>query len=122
MALSTENNADTSTVAGVKDGTDEEADAFAQTAIAHPALRESWGVASDIYERLFDQSLLGPLFNRWTQQKDLWQLHVVGGPGAGKVSLLWRNTPTKVLNTILDHVCSSGSHAHSRNSCKFAQA
>lgn len=67
---------------------DEDGDVFAQDATVHPAFRQSLAVASDIYERLFDEFYKGQLFARWVHYKDSWQLNVVGGPGAGKASCL----------------------------------
>ncbi|KAF2130074.1 hypothetical protein P153DRAFT_385310 [Dothidotthia symphoricarpi CBS 119687] len=63
---------------------DENGDVFAREAIVHPALRESSAIAPDIYMKFFDGFFDDPLFDRWLQHKELWQLDVVGGPGAGK--------------------------------------
>ena len=61
-------------------------DPFSQFIVAHPALRESCSIPSDIYEGLFDDFYDGEVFDRWINCKNSWQLHCVGGPGAGKVS------------------------------------
>lgn len=65
----------------------DDGDVFARDMLVHTAIQESFPIASDIYERLFDSILGSELFEEWLQCKDHWQLHVVGGPGAGKVSL-----------------------------------
>jgi len=65
----------------------DDGDVFARDMVVHAAIQESFPIASDIYERLFDSILGSELFEEWLQCKDHWQLHVVGGPGAGKVSL-----------------------------------
>jgi hypothetical protein len=68
--------------AGKDDG-----DVFARDMVVHTAIQEFSPITSDIYEQLFDSILASELFIEWLQCKDHWQLHVVGGPGAGKVSL-----------------------------------
>lgn len=62
-------------------------DVFARQTIVHSAFQESFPISSDIYEQLFDGFLGSELFVEWLQCKDPWELHVIGGPGAGKVSL-----------------------------------
>ncbi|CAO2651400.1 Nn.00g039700.m01.CDS01 [Neocucurbitaria sp. VM-36] len=61
-------------------------DPFSQIIVVHPALRESLGISSDIYEGLFDDLYDGEVFDRWINHKNSWQLHCVGGPGAGKTT------------------------------------
>ena len=73
--------------ATVHTGSKDDGDVFARDMVVHAAIQESFPIASDIYERLFDSILGSELFEEWLQCKDHWQLHVVGGPGAGKVSL-----------------------------------
>ena len=65
----------------------DDGDVFARDMVVHSAIQESFPIASDIYERLFDGILDSELFTEWRHCKDYWQLHVVGGPGAGKVSV-----------------------------------
>jgi hypothetical protein len=120
MVYTEESGVKTSTMVEEECLTREAADAFAQGATAHPAVRESFGVASDIYERLFDEFFHGALFNRWIKHKDLWQLHVVGGPGAGKVSLLLIKLQATTLTPVLDYICSYSSYAHSPDSCEYS--
>ena len=62
-------------------------DVFARDMVVHAAIQESFPITADIYEQLFDSILASELFVEWLQCDDHWQLHVVGGPGAGKVSL-----------------------------------
>lgn len=66
---------------------EDDGDVFARDMVVHTAIQESFPITSDIYEQLFDSLLGSELFTEWLQCKDHWQLHVVGGPGAGKVSL-----------------------------------
>lgn len=61
-------------------------DPFSQFHVVHPALGESFRISSDIYESLFDDLYNREVFDRWINRKSSWQLHCVGGPGAGKVS------------------------------------
>ena len=65
----------------------DDGDVFARDMDVHTAIQESLPIASDIYERLFDGILGSELFTEWRNCKGHWQLHVVGGPGAGKVSV-----------------------------------
>jgi Ni,Fe-hydrogenase III large subunit len=65
----------------------DDGDVFARHMVVHTSIQESVPITSDIYEQLFDSILVSELFIEWLQCKDHWQLHVVGGPGAGKVSL-----------------------------------
>lgn len=64
----------------------DDGDVFAQDAVVHAAFRESVPIALDIYEQLFDGVFGSELFVEWLQCIEHWQLHIVGGPGAGKVS------------------------------------
>ena len=66
---------------------EDDGDVFARDMVVHTAIQGSFTITSDIYEQLFDSILASELFTEWLQCKDNWQLHVVGGPGAGKVSL-----------------------------------
>ncbi|KAH7351423.1 hypothetical protein BKA66DRAFT_430832 [Pyrenochaeta sp. MPI-SDFR-AT-0127] len=65
---------------------EEQADPFSQLTTAHPALGESLDIAPNIYESLFDDVFDSEIFNRWVQHKTSWQLHCLGGPGAGKTT------------------------------------
>jgi len=65
----------------------DDGDVFARDMVVHTAIQESFPIASDIYERLFDGILDSELLTEWRHCKDYWQLHVVGEPGAGKVSV-----------------------------------
>jgi hypothetical protein len=40
-----------------------------------------------IFPGLFDRFFRYPAFQRWSQHRVPWQLHCIGGPGAGKVRL-----------------------------------
>ncbi|KAF2855716.1 hypothetical protein T440DRAFT_386062 [Plenodomus tracheiphilus IPT5] len=62
-------------------------DPFAQYYAVHPALGAPHGVTSDIYVPLFDAFFDSEIFNRWLRRKNAWQLHLVGGPGAGKTTM-----------------------------------
>ncbi|KAJ6278922.1 hypothetical protein J3E71DRAFT_402057 [Bipolaris maydis] len=65
---------------------EDDGDVFARDMVVHTAIQESFPITSDIYEQLFDSLLGSELFTEWLQCKDHWQLHVVGGPGAGKTT------------------------------------
>ena len=65
----------------------DDGDVFARHMIVHAAIQESSPITPDIYKQLFDHILASELFVEWLQCKDHWQLHLIGGPGAGKVSL-----------------------------------
>ncbi|OAL56115.1 hypothetical protein IQ07DRAFT_498472 [Pyrenochaeta sp. DS3sAY3a] len=64
----------------------DDGDVFAQAVVVHPAFQESSPIDSDIWEHLFDGLFESELFVEWLQCEDHWQLHVVGGPGAGKTT------------------------------------
>lgn len=68
-------------------GSKDDGDVFARHMVVHTAIQESLPITSDIYEQLFDGILGSKLFTEWLNCKNHWQLHVIGGPGAGKVSL-----------------------------------
>ncbi|KAF2186876.1 hypothetical protein K469DRAFT_570948 [Zopfia rhizophila CBS 207.26] len=53
----------------------------------HPALGVSHSLPSDVFTNLFDWFFESPVFERWCRRKGKWQLHCVGGPGAGKTTL-----------------------------------
>lgn len=42
-------------------------------------------ILPDIYPALFDWFFQTDQFQRWYDSESTWQLHCVGGPGAGKV-------------------------------------
>ncbi|USP77062.1 uncharacterized protein yc1106_04336 [Curvularia clavata] len=65
---------------------EDDGDVFARDMVIHTAIQEHFPIATDIYEPLFDSILTSELFIEWLQCKDHWQLHVVGGPGAGKTT------------------------------------
>jgi hypothetical protein len=44
-------------------------------------------VSSDIFEGVFEWIFDDEAFQRWREGKGAWQLHWIGGPGSGKVSL-----------------------------------
>lgn len=71
-----------------EDEVEELADPFAQLHSPHPALEESFYVSPDIYEHLYDSFLDSEILDRWYHRKNSWQLHCIGGPGAGKVHLV----------------------------------
>ncbi|KAJ8113755.1 hypothetical protein OPT61_g4184 [Boeremia exigua] len=66
--------------------TGDDGDVFARHTVVHPAFQESLPISSDICEQLFDAFLGSELFVEWLQCEDQWQLHIVGGPGAGKTT------------------------------------
>lgn len=45
------------------------------------------GRSSDIFDGAFDWILEEEAFQRWRDGQGTWQLHCVGGPGSGKVSV-----------------------------------
>jgi hypothetical protein len=52
----------------------------------HQALRSSFSVSPDIYPEVFDWFFIDEVFTAWRDTPRGWQLHCIGGPGAGKVS------------------------------------
>jgi len=69
-------------------GEDEEdpLDPFSRSRSIHPALGDPHYISSDIFTPLFDGSLHNEIFHRWLHRMNSWQLHFLGGPGAGKVN------------------------------------
>jgi hypothetical protein len=72
-------------------------DAFAHETVTHPALQDSFAIAPDVYEQLFDGHIDGSLFNRWLRHRESWPLDIVGGPGSGKVGSFWLCTLVHVM-------------------------
>jgi hypothetical protein len=52
----------------------------------HEALRSSFSASPDIYPEAFDWFFVDEVFTAWRDAPRGWQLHCIGGPGAGKVS------------------------------------
>jgi hypothetical protein len=73
----------------VEEEEDEIYDPFAQYAVDHPALGSTVNISPDIYKPLFDSFFESEIFERWLNRKNSWQLHCVGGPGAGKVLVFY---------------------------------
>ncbi|KAF1840463.1 uncharacterized protein K460DRAFT_208877 [Cucurbitaria berberidis CBS 394.84] len=60
----------------------------------HPALQSSKGISSDVFPGAFDWFFTYGVFRRWFEARRTWQLHCIGGPGAGKSilsSLVYRH-------------------------------
>lgn len=100
--------------------TDEVGDIFAQDASVHPAFRDSMPIALDVYEKLFDRFLTCELFDSWLHHKECWQLHVVGGPGSGKVTSI-RYLRMLLINST-DHIRCRCSAANSEFLYDFTRA
>lgn len=55
----------------------------------HQALRTAYSVSPDIYTNVFDWFFADEVFTAWRDAPKEWQLHCIGGPGAGKASGLY---------------------------------
>lgn len=90
---------------------EEQADPFSQLITAHPAIGDTLGIASDIYESLFDGIFNSEAFDRWVHRRNSWQLHCLGGPGAGKVNFTCMAPYIAPLTTV-DNLRGFDSQAH----------
>jgi hypothetical protein len=54
----------------------------------HLVLKPSHGLSTDIFPGVFDWFYTHDVFQRWRDTRTTWQLHCLGGPGAGKVSVI----------------------------------
>lgn len=59
-------------------------------------------VSSDIFPGVFDWMFEDVTFQRWRQGQCAWQLHCIGGPGSGKVSISVCTWAYAVTDTITD--------------------